>query len=189
MLVIRLYNLMWRWEWYTSIFLVCSFVINISWNKLSLKSLLISITSNYKSDSLAPSLHLYASVILSTFRTRRSPFRSRCSSQTRISCLWNGCIPSIHCPLWLTKKYVRRKKSKFVKIKVSILLYLKSSSGRIPAGSVNVSLNSIGQAQNKETYEVEKCPDKKAAVEMSLSCECLNEIDCVPKTSRSNKSE
>ena len=69
------------------------------------------------------------------------------------------------------------------------MLYLKSSSGRIPAGSVNVSLNSIGQAQNKDTYEVEKCPDKKAAVEMSLSCECLNEIDCVPKTSRSNKSE
>ena len=72
------------------------------------------------------------------------------------------------------------------------MLFLKSSSGRIPAGAVILSLNSIGQNQTRHSYGVEKCPDKQAAVELSLSCECLNEIDCVPlnpPTNRSNKSD
>ena len=73
-----------------------------------------------------------------------------------------------------------------------MLLFLKSSSGRIPAGSVSISLNSVGQSSNRSSHLVDKCPDKQAVIEMGVSCECLNEIDCVPlnpPTHRSNQSD
>lgn len=51
---------------------------------------------------------------------------------------------------------------------------MKSSSGRIPAGSVPLAINDIGSGMSKQAFSIEKCPDKKAEVEMSVFCECLN---------------
>jgi hypothetical protein len=68
-----------------------------------------------------------------------------------------------------------------------VLLFLKSSSGRIPAGSISLSLNALGSEQQRQSYGIEKCPDKDAVAEMSVACECLNEIDCVPPVRPSSR--
>jgi hypothetical protein len=59
-------------------------------------------------------------------------------------------------------------------MQILVQLYLKSSNGRIPAGSIHISINSISQNQTRETYRVEKCPDSEATVDMTVSCQCLN---------------
>ena len=71
-------------------------------------------------------------------------------------------------------------------------MFLKSSNGRIPAGSVVIGINSLKEGSHRETFNIEKCPDKHATVDLSITCECLNEIDCLssqPKEGSPSRSE
>ena len=47
-------------------------------------------------------------------------------------------------------------------------MYLKSSSGKIPAGNVNVDLNTLKKGNNKMEMSILKCPDKAAVMLITL---------------------
>ena len=62
-------------------------------------------------------------------------------------------------------------------IQVEMLIFLKSSSGRIPAGAALIDLNSLSNESAKLTLPIEKCPDKNASIEATLHYEVLNEVE------------
>jgi hypothetical protein len=62
------------------------------------------------------------------------------------------------------------------------VVYLKSSSGRIPAGAAFISLNALRTTTTRTALPIEKCPDKHATVEASLAFEIVSEIDFQPST-------
>jgi hypothetical protein len=49
-----------------------------------------------------------------------------------------------------------------------LFVYLKSSSGRIPAGSLAVSLARASLQPFREISRIDKCPDKNAFIEFEL---------------------
>lgn len=59
---------------------------------------------------------------------------------------------------------------------ISILVYLKSARGRIPAGSAYIELNTLNTQLVELTLPIEKCPDKHATIDTSMSYEILNEL-------------
>jgi hypothetical protein len=48
-------------------------------------------------------------------------------------------------------------------MQISILIFLKSSKGKIPAGSANIPIKSEKE-HSKCSIKIEKCPDKSASV-------------------------
>lgn len=69
-----------------------------------------------------------------------------------------------------------------ISTQIGLLLFLKSSSGRIPAGSISLSINAIGQGISREIIPVEKCPDKQAVACISVQIDVLNELDCFQRS-------
>jgi hypothetical protein len=49
-----------------------------------------------------------------------------------------------------------------------LLIYLKSSSGRIPAGSVGLPLMRAETRAIREISRIDKCPDKNAFIEFEM---------------------
>jgi hypothetical protein len=56
-------------------------------------------------------------------------------------------------------------------------VYLKSSSGKIPAGSANILIKSTSE-HNNMGVGIEKCPDKTAKIFYSMKLEFLSDEDC-----------
>ena len=52
-------------------------------------------------------------------------------------------------------------------MQISILVFLKSSSGKIPAGSATIFVKNDKERQ-RAVINIEKCPDKTASIEYSL---------------------
>jgi len=53
-------------------------------------------------------------------------------------------------------------------MKSSIVVYLKSASGKIPAGSVSLDLTKKRLGYSKTTSKIDKCPDKNATIEYTF---------------------
>jgi len=62
-----------------------------------------------------------------------------------------------------------------------LLIYLKSSSGKIPAGNVTIDVNSLKKGLNKVEANVMKCPDKSASISYSVELQVEKEIDLQQK--------
>ena len=60
---------------------------------------------------------------------------------------------------------------------VSVLIFLKSSSGRIPAGAAFIDLNRLSNESSRTEISIEKCPDKNASIEASLHYDVINEFE------------
>jgi hypothetical protein len=58
--------------------------------------------------------------------------------------------------------------------KIMLIIYLISSSGKIPAGNATVDLNSLKKGLNKIETNILKCPDKSASISFSISLEVEN---------------
>lgn len=56
-----------------------------------------------------------------------------------------------------------------------LYVYLKSSSGRIPAGSVPLSLARAAQQAHREVSRIDKCPDKNAFIELEIRVDRIEE--------------
>lgn len=56
-----------------------------------------------------------------------------------------------------------------------LYVYLKSTSGRIPAGSVLLSLARVAQQGRREVSRIDKCPDKNAFIEFEIRLERAEE--------------
>lgn len=56
-----------------------------------------------------------------------------------------------------------------------LYVYLKSTSGRIPAGSVPLSLTRAAQQGRREVSRIDKCPDKNAFIEFEIRLERAEE--------------
>jgi hypothetical protein len=48
---------------------------------------------------------------------------------------------------------------------LSLLIYLKSASGKIPAGVVQLPVHPSSSVTRKELGRIDKCPDKNAFIE------------------------
>jgi len=60
-------------------------------------------------------------------------------------------------------------------------VYLKSSSGRIPAGAAFININSLRKGSiNSQVLNIEKCPDKHATIDTGITLDILDEIDFYP---------
>lgn len=53
-------------------------------------------------------------------------------------------------------------------------MYLKTSSGRVPAGAAIINTNLLKPGTTKVNLTIEKCPDKNAFIETSITCSFLN---------------
>ena len=58
----------------------------------------------------------------------------------------------------------------FVEInQIIVIIDLKSSSGKIPAGNITIDLNSLKKGANKIETNILKCPDKSALISFSVT--------------------
>lgn len=57
-----------------------------------------------------------------------------------------------------------------------MLVYLKSSSGRIPAGTANIPIKSDRELKGAN-INIDKCPDKSANIVYSVKMVLLHEED------------
>jgi hypothetical protein len=58
-----------------------------------------------------------------------------------------------------------------------LLVYLKSSSGKIPAGNILIDINSFKKGVNKFETNILKCPDKSASISFSIAIDVLSQTD------------
>lgn len=54
-------------------------------------------------------------------------------------------------------------------IKVSICVYLATTSGKIPAGTAYVNTSQLKKGVNKDVIGIDKCPDKNAYLETVIN--------------------
>ncbi len=64
-------------------------------------------------------------------------------------------------------------------MQIFICIYLITSSGRIPAGVAPINTNSLKKGTNKAKLTIEKCPDKSAFIDTSITYQIFNEIQFV----------
>ena len=87
-------------------------------------------------------------------------------------------MPVVMYPMILPPQPVPRKsKGTIMLTQVSVLIFLKSSSGRIPAGAAFIDLNRLSNESSRTEISIEKCPDKNASIEASLHYDVINEFE------------
>ncbi len=58
-----------------------------------------------------------------------------------------------------------------------MVVLLKSVSGKIPAGSVQLDLTKPTSIPIKTTSKIDKCPDKNATIELTFEVESMGEVE------------